>query len=302
MPMALQPAALLIAARTGWAGLRRSTLSWRQREPGAPAMPGDSAPLEAAPAVAVDARAGWSERLWGSGFTLPGGEAEALRLAHLLPLSPATTLLLVGRDRGGVAACLAERRGAWIATHTHQKAVATAMAPLLARHGRRVEVQPWTPATPSFRPRYHHHALALEPLQSGAAPGPFCRALAEGLRPGAQLVLVEVVAIGAGAPGLERWLRLDGRAAPPPSRAVVETALAEAGFTLHVTESLGMRQADAATRAWLRLLAGLREGGRPPTAAEAGALVAEAEAWLLHHRLLSQGAIAVLRWHASLPG
>jgi hypothetical protein len=173
------------------------------------------------------------------------------------------------------------------------------MAPLLRGLGKRAVVQPWDPAAPEFRARFHHHALALEPLRAGAAPGALCQALAAALKPGAQLVLVEAVtAAPAPAAGLARWLSLEGRAAPPPAREAVEQAMLAAGFTLHVTEALGPRQ--AATEAWLRLLAGMREGGRPATGTEAAALVLEAEAWLRCHRLLQAGAIGVLRWHASL--
>jgi hypothetical protein len=82
----------------------------------------------------------------------------------------------------------------------------------------------------------------------------------------------------------------------------VEAALLAAGFTLHVTESLGARQASSATEGWVRLLAALRDSGRPRAGPSAAALVAEAEAWLLRHRLVGGGALAALRWHASLRG
>jgi hypothetical protein len=171
--------------------------------------------------------------------------------------------------------------------------------------GKRAALQPWVPAAPAFRARFHHHALALEPLRCGAAPAGLATALAAAVKPGGQLVLVETVTAAAMpglAPALDRWLALEGRAAPPPGQAAVEAALLAAGFTLHVTESLGARQAAAATEAWSRLLDGMREAGRPGAGAAAAALVTEAEAWLLRHRLVGAGAIAVLRWHASLRG
>jgi hypothetical protein len=295
-----------ILARLRWAGLRQRVPRWRgaravpaarpaavvgEPETGADAMP-------AAPALL---RAGWEDRLWGPGFTLPGGEAEALRLAQLLPLSPATTLLLLGRDAGGAAQAIARHSRAWLAVHQHDPALAARMAPLLRPLGKRATVQPWDPAAPAFRARFHHHALALEPVRAGAAPAALATALAAALKPGGQLVLVETVTAAAG-PGLDRWLMLEGRPGPPPGQAAIEAALLAAGFTLHVTESLGSRQAAAATEAWSRLLAGMRVAGRPAAGAAAAALVAEAEAWLLRHRLVGTGAIAVLRWHASLRG
>jgi hypothetical protein len=189
--------------------------------------------------------------------------------------------------------------------HQHDPALAGRMAPLLQLLGKRAVVQSWDPAAPAFRARFHHHALALEPMRSGAAAAALATALAAALKPGGQLVLVEAVTAAAGpglGPALDRWLALEGRPAPPPGQAGVEAALLAAGFTLHVTESLGARQATAATAAWSRLLAGMRDTGRPGAGAQAAALVTEAEAWLLRHRLVGTGAIAVLRWHASLRG
>ncbi|WP_431272069.1 hypothetical protein [Dankookia sp. P2] len=256
---------------------------------------------EAAPAAPGLARAAWEDRLWGPGFTLPGGEAEALRLAQLLPLSPATTLLLFGQDAGGAAQAIARQSRAWLAVHQHDPALAARMAPLLRPLGKRAALQGWDPAAPAFRAGFHHHALALEPLRAGAAPAALAGAVAAALKPNGQLVLVETVAAGAPpGPRFGRWLALEDRAAPPPGQAAVEAALLAAGFTLHVTESLGGRQDAAATEAWARLLAGLRGAARPAAGAAAAALVTEAEAWLLRHRLLESGAIAVLRWHASL--
>ena len=43
-----------------------------------------------------------------------------------------------------------------------------------------------------------------------------------------------------------------------------------------------------------------RKDGRPATTIEAAALVAEAERWLLWHRLTRGGILETLRWHASL--
>lgn len=303
MSSALPRAGRQLLALMSRADLRQLIPRWRDVV-AAPAIPPDATPAGPAlpPATPAEARAGWEDRLWGPGFTLPGGEAEALRLAQLLPLSPATTLLLLGRDAGGAAQAIARQSRAWLAVHQHDAVLAARMAPLLRPLGKRAAVQPWDPAAPVFRARFHHHALALEPLRAGAAPAPLAAALAAALKPGGQLVLVDMVATAPRpGQGFDRWLALEERTAPPPSQGVVEAALVAAGFTLHVAESLGARQVAAATEAWLRLLAGMRETGRPGGGV-AAALVTEAETWLLRHRLVSAGAIAVLRWHASLSG
>ena len=297
-------AASAVASRLSW-----PALAWRGgSEAAGPVTPSDhTLPPGPPPGPPPDAaRADWADRLWQEGYALPGGEAEVQRLAGLLPLSPATTLLLLGHDAGGAAGCIARRSGAWVAAHQCDPLLAGRMEARLRPLGRRVAVQPWDPAAPQFRARYHHHALALEPLRAGADPARLLTAMAAALKPGAQLVLLDLVAAAAppdaGRPdrAMRRWMQLEARAAPPPDQAALEAALAAAGFHLHVAEDVGPRHCAAALEAWARLIGGLRGPGRPPSNAAAAGLIAEAEAWLLRQRLLGNGALRLFRWHASL--
>jgi SAM-dependent methyltransferase len=252
------------------------------------------------------ARAAIPDRLWGEGQGLPGGRAEVLRLAALLPLSPATTLLLLGRaaGAGGAAASIAEARGTWIAAQEDDPDRAARAAERLRPLRGRAALSAWVPAAPAFRPRYHNHALALEPLACGAAPEPLARALAGALKPGGQLVLLDLVH-GAGPPSPEtslRWLHGESRASPPPPQAAVERALAAAGFALHVVEDLGPRHSAAVVAGWAAHLRGLAAGARPKDPAAVAALLLEAERWMLRVALLRQGRLRLLRWHATLGG
>ncbi len=262
--------------------------------------------LGAPPADATEtlqaARARWADQLWDDGFLLPGSAAEIRRLSGLLPLSPATTLLLVGRDAGGAAAALVAQRGTWVAAHQHDAWLAERSVARLRPVGRRVGLLPWDPAAPAFRAGYHHHAMALEPLGGGASLPALLPAIAAGLKPDAQFVLLDVVLAdgAAGGAALDRWLMLEGRPARPPGRPAIEAALQAAGFQLHVTEDAGPRHCAAVMEGWSRLLGGLRHEGKGRTRAGAAALVAEAEMWLLRHRLITTGTIGLLRWHATL--
>jgi hypothetical protein len=79
----------------------------------------------------------------------------------------------------------------------------------------------------------------------------------------------------------------------------VEAALHAAGFQIHVTEDASQRHCGGIVEGFGRLVAGLRGTGRPTTPATTAALLAEVESWLLRHRLLASGQLAMLRWHAS---
>lgn len=249
----------------------------------------------AAPSASLVARRGWADRLWGPGLSLPGGADEVLRLAALLPLTPEVTLLLAG---GGVAAAgslVAGARGCYVAAFEGEA------APLPPPSLRKVTAGRLDAAAPGFRAGYHHHAMLLEPARFGAAPEALLRAAAAALKPRGQIVVLDLVARGLSAgPAETRWLAAEGRTGPPPQEAAMPAALQRAGFDLHVVEDAGRRQRQAVTESWAALVAALRDPAARPDAPGARALVAEAEAWLLRLRLLQDGRLRLLRWHATL--
>jgi len=244
-----------------------------------------------------------TDALWGDGHAIPGGEEEVLRLARPLGLSGACSVLLLGCGAGGAAHCLAERLGTWVGGFECDAALVAAAA----RHctgaglGKRARIEQWNPAKPRFAARYYHHALALEPLRLGNAAD-VIPALADALRPGSNLVITEVVDVGAAAAGgsiaatsITDWLRVERRVMPPTA-SVVTGALERLGFDIRVIEDITQRHVRLAALGWRGLVQGI--GAARPTPARAARLVAEIELWLLRARLMQAGRIRLLRWHA----
>lgn len=257
-------------------------------------IPTPSPPDAATPCIRPSHRRLWADRLWGEGMALPGGAQEVLRLAALLPLSPETTLLLSGQGARAAGGVVAGARGSFVATFEP----GAAPPPRAVPQGR-VSAEPFDPAAPVFRARYHHHALLLEPLRAGGSPDALLAAAAAGLRPGGQMVLLDLVARGLSASASEaRWLTAEGRS-EPPAEAAMAAALKRAGFDVHVVEDAGRRHCEAVMAGWQALTVALRGQPARPPAAEAADMVAEAEAWLLRLRLLREGRLRLLRWHAS---
>ncbi|NKE16911.1 hypothetical protein [Neoroseomonas oryzicola] len=283
-------------------GLIRRTIAGGARMLGVAPRPPAVAPRAepVPPAIAPPAapaaltRRAWADRLWGEGMVLPGGAAELLRLAALLPLSPEATLLLAGGGAQAAGAVVAGARGCFVAAHEPGAAA--------AKPGRgRVAIEGFDAAAPAFRAGFHHHALLLEPFRAGGTPDALLAAAATALRPGGQMVLLDLVARGGSAgPWESRWLGAEGRAATPPAEAAIPAALQRAGFDLHVVEDAGRRQRDAVLEAWQALILALRGEAARPAPRDAVALVEEAEAWLLRLRLMQEGRLRLLRWHATM--
>lgn len=246
----------------------------------------------------------WGDRLWGGGLATPGGAEAIMRLAALLPLSPETTLLLVGRGAEAAGNIITEARGSWVSAHDTQAEPSPPPAPATIgprQPPKRVEAAKWSPNAPSFRQGRQNHALLLEPFRDGTAPPRLLPAVAAALRPGAQIVLFDLVARDGSTsdPGHSRWLRMERRGSPPSERAAI-AAFTAAGFQTHVVQDEGAAHAAAVIQGWSKLLRALSESPTRPNRAEAAALVAEAEAWLLRLKLIESGALRLLRWHGSL--
>ena len=268
------------------------------KPPAAPAVvaapPSSPPPAPAAPAGPDPvARRAWADRLWGDGLSLPGGAPEVLRLAALLPLAPDSTLLLAGGGARAAAGIVSGARGCFVSAFDPQAEPPSGPP----KPGRKVTAAPFDAAAPGFRARYHHHAMLLEPFREGGSPAALLGAAAAAMRAGGQLVLLDLVAREDGAAG--RWLEAEVRK-PPPLEAAVPRALAEAGFQVNVIEDAGPRQRRAVMEAWAALLEALRTETARPSPASARAMVAEAEAWLLRLRLMEQGRLRLLRWHATM--
>lgn len=264
-------------------------------EPVAPPVP-PPAPA-AAPLVS---RQDWTNRLWGEGMAIPGGAAEVLRLAGLLPLVPEATLLLAGGGARAAGGVVSGARGCFVAAFEpgmpEPSPGARSRTP-----GRKVEAEPFDATAPAFRPGYHHHALLLEPFRSGGTPDVLLRAAARGLRQGGQVVLVDIAACDGGPHSADaRWIAAEGRTAAPPAETAISAALEGAGFAINVVEDAAPRHRRAVIESWQALILAMRAQAERPSPQAAATLIAEAEAWLLRLRLLADGRLRLLRWHASM--
>ena len=104
-------------------------------------------------------------------------------------------------------------------------------------------IETWDRLAPRFPLHYYHHGMALEPLH-GATPEPILAALSLALKPGGQLVLVEVVAdlqLVPADPVVAAWARLDHRSADLPSELAITKVLGRLGFDVRIVEDITHR-------------------------------------------------------------
>ena len=246
------------------------------------------------------ARLTLANQLWGTGFIFPGGEIETLRLTRPLGVSAAASLLIVGVGSGGPASAVTRNLGAWVTGMDTDPSLLAAARGLISRAqlGKKVSIKAWDPDNPVFEAKTHHHCLALEPFH-GARPEPILDGLARALKAGGQMVITELAAatpLDSTDPTVRRWAELEGR---DPANVLAPMAvtrmLGRVGLDVRVAEDMSQRHLEHAMLGWRVML---RDLDRKPDRQEAVQLVREAELWLLRRRLIRDGRLRMMRWHA----
>jgi SAM-dependent methyltransferase len=246
------------------------------------------------------ARLALCNQLWGPGFIFPGGEIETLRLTRPLGVSAAASLLIVGVGSGGPASAVTRNLGAWVTGMDTDPSLLAAARGLISRSqlSKKVRIEAWDPDNPVFDAKAHHHCLALEPFH-GAHPEPILDGLARALKAGGQMVITELAAaapLNSTDPTVRRWAELENR---DPANVLAPVAvtrmLGRVGLDVRVAEDMSQRHLEHAMLSWRVLL---RDIDRKPSRQEAVQLVREAELWLLRRRLIRDGRLQMMRWHA----
>jgi hypothetical protein len=289
------------------AGLKR----WFGRHLDAPpAPPGLALDLSAHPdglppaetSVWTQARLAVEEELWGDGYLTPGGAPELLRFSVPLGLSTASSLLVLGVGIGGPPQTLATDLGVWTAGFEADSMLAAIAGQRIQRAGvalaKRASVQLWNPAAPAFRHKFYHHALLLDPIRA-ALPERVLAAVESALKPHGQVVLVQTVAehpLDPDHPAIAAWCRLEGRVPALPSADAINRSLSRLGYDIRIEEDMSARHMKLAVLGWKALLRRMKDA-RPGHARAAG-IVMEAELWTRRIRLMHEGRIRMMRWHA----
>lgn len=242
-----------------------------------------------------------TDQLWGPGFITPGGELEILRLIRPLSLSGASSLLLIGGGSGGPASLVVRNTGTWVTGMETDLSLVAASQALAKRAslGRKAVIKLWNPRKPDFAAKTYHHCVALEPLH-GAPPEPILNGLEKALKPGGHLVMTELTApepLAVRDRTVRRWAKLENRDPEKLVPAVgVTRMLKRVGLDVRVAEDTSQRHLDHAMVGWRVLVNDLEDN--KPSPMTAAFMVAEAERWLLRRRLMLEGKLRMMRWHA----
>ncbi len=263
--------------------------------PGAPDHP--AVPIGPWPA----ARMAVTDRLWGPGFNIPGGEAEILRLARPTGASSDNRLLLVGMGGGGSATAIVRNTHTWVTGLEAEPQLLEAAKARAATDnlGKRSAMDSWDPRRPVFPKGAHRNCLALEPMRQ-AVCSVVLPALATAIEVGGNLIVTDLISsesLNTAEPMIARWVQLDRRdPSVIPTAGAISAIMDACGMDLRIAEDISQRHMDQTLLGWRSLVGALAR--HKPDPREAAFVVSEAELWLLRHRLIETGRLRMMRWHA----
>lgn len=291
-----------------WLGAGFLTASIRQPKHAAP-LPRVEQAVSTAPAPPQGPtfadRARLFDALFGEGFVTPGGAEETQRLVRPMGLNAKHSFAHVGAGLGGPARLIAKTSGAWVTGYEPDPNMFKAAFSASAKAGlaKQAKIEPLDMAAFKLGKTAFHHCLVQEVLDRTNDSASFVHELAQSLKPGGHLVMVELAAgperSSSADPLFGAWHRCLERE-PNLWRAERTTEIVQRiGLDLRIVEEITGRHLAQTLSAWLEHVSSLRRNR--PDRNQAIVLVNEAELWLRRCALMQAGKLRLVRWHAIKP-
>ena len=246
------------------------------------------------------------QRLFGPGYTTPGGPEQAVEIVKPLGLTPVHSVLDLSAGLGGAATAVAQRFGVWITGYEADPELSERAASVIAtlKGGDHVTVRGFSPDGFSLRPKSFDCVVSREAMFEVADRAALLKVIHTVLKDWGQMVITDYVLPVEGEPSerVRAWLDSEDLAARPWSKAEYERAFQDLRFDVRILEDRSAehrRQIRDHFARFLESLDGSDKLAEDP--AHRAALIAEAERWARRAALLESGELALFRFFALKP-
>jgi len=263
-------------------------------------LAGSDTPTEAPIAHWSDWRIDLMERLWGTGFLLPGGADFVSELTRPLNLGSKTSVLVLGAGMGGPSNSIAKEFGAFIdgIEPDPELAVAGTKRATIVKGMSRVTIKNLSIDDDSAFARKYDAIFGQEILLQRANVSQLLDRCANALKENGKLVITDFTSADETAgSSIEAWLKREKAAGPTREEGELRALFTEAGFRMRTVEDLTDRYIGLVHNGWVALERSLRAN-----AANRDILlgmIEEAERWTQRVMLLKSDQIGYTRLFAT---
>lgn len=266
--------------------------------------------LPQTPTISVEdharARIDVLQRLFGPGFTMPGGGEQAIAIVKPFGLTPVHSVLDLSAGLGGAAAAVVQRFGVWITGYEMDPEIAERAPAVIStlKGGDHVTVRGFTPEGFSLRPKSFDCVVSRESLFAVRDKAALVKEIHGVLKDWGQLALTDYVLPTEQPPSdrVQKWMESEDLSYKPWSKQEYERAFAGLGFDVRVVEDRSDEHRRQIRDHFAQFVSGLDE--TDPLAANPArreALIVEAERWARRASLLEKGDLALYRFFLLKP-
>ncbi len=246
------------------------------------------------------ARVSLVQKVWGGGFTTPGGRKHTLDMVTSLGLDPAMSVVDLGTGLGGAVRAMSEKFGVWVTGFEADEDLAEAGMALSVKAGmsEKAPVQVFDPTAFEHKPGSVDCIFSKEFLFTVADKNKFLKVLEGLMKPKGQLLFTDFLLAETrlSSPILDTWIENEPQEPRPWSLEDYEVGLTGAKLDIRVAEDITQAFRAMVIKGWAdytgsNLSDGIGAGAAP-------ALVDEVELWTRRIQAIDSGDLKVYRIHA----
>jgi SAM-dependent methyltransferase len=240
------------------------------------------------------------QKVWGDGFTSPGGRKHTLDMVTSFGLDPAMSVLDLGTGLGGSARAMCEKFGVWVTGFEVDADLAEAGMALSVKAGmsEKAQVLAFDPATFEHKQASVDCVFSKEFLYAVADKDKFLKAVEDLLKSKGQFMFTDFMLTEPHlhTPAITNWIEKEPLTPKPWALEDYEVGLVGARLDIRVTEDITDVFRAMVIKGW----ANYTENAEPGSVGmeSAPALVDEVELWTRRIQAIDSGDLKVYRIHA----
>jgi len=238
------------------------------------------------------------EKLWGLGYTTPGGAERVKLLLPLLGLDEKKSLLLLGAGLGGISETMVEDTGVWVTGYEPDKELAKLGQESMKRAGlqRKAPIRFDSMEDLKLKPKSFDAMMSFDAIHSVVDKKALFSAVVESLRLDGEMLFISYVLPNTNPPSEKTQIWSKHQSLKPqlwPAEAMLGM-LKSLNLDVRPPDDISHEYRNVVLRAWTQFLSGMKKDELLSVAAD---VVGECERWADLITAIDTGGIKVMKYH-----